>query len=88
MKNSRILSFVLMQVIQASAVTVFAQKTGDMITGTITDNEGPMMMVNVTERDADDRIIAHTITDMEGEFSFKLVNPMDRLMIHMSDTKL
>jgi hypothetical protein len=81
MKTSRILSFVLMLVIQASAVTVFAQKAGDMITGTITDNEGPMMMVNVTERDADNRIVVHTITDMEGEFSFKLVNPMDRLMI-------
>lgn len=81
MKTSRILSFVLMLVIQASAVTVFAQKAGDIITGVVSDNEGPMMMVNVTERDQDDRIVAHAITDMDGVFAFKLVNPDDRLNI-------
>ena len=43
-----------------------AQKAGDVISGIIEDNEGPMMMVNVTERDAADRIVAHSITDMEG----------------------
>ena len=66
MKTSRILSFVLMLAIQASAVTVFAQKAGDIITGVVCDNEGPMMMVNVTERDQDDRIVAHAITDKDG----------------------
>lgn len=81
MKTSRILSFVLMLLIQASAVTVFAQKAGDIITGVVSDNEGPMMMVNVTERDQDDRIVAHAITDMDGVFAFKLVNPKDRLNI-------
>ena len=81
MKTSRILSFVLMLAIQASAVTVFAQQAGDIITGVVSDNEGPMMMVNVTERDQDDRIVAHAITDKDGVFAFKLVNPMDRLEI-------
>lgn len=81
MKTSRILSFVLMLAIQASAVTVFAQKAGDIITGVVCDNEGPMMMVNVTERDQDDRIVAHAITDKDGVFAFKLVNPKDRLNI-------
>jgi len=81
MKTSRILSFVLMLVIQASAVTVFAQKAGDIITGVVSDKEGPMMMVNVTERDANDRIVAHSITDKDGVFAFKLVNPNDRLNI-------
>ena len=58
-----------------------AQKAGDVISGVIEDNEGPMMMVNVTERDAADRIVAHSITDMEGNFSFRLVNPKDRLQV-------
>lgn len=58
-----------------------AQKAGDVISGVIEDNEGPMMMVNVTERDAADRIVAHAITDMEGNFSFRLVNPSDRLQV-------
>ena len=79
MKTSRILSLLLL--VQAAATSVFAQKAGDIITGVVSDNEGPMMMVNVTERDQDDRIVAHCITDMEGKFSFKLVNPMDRLQI-------
>ena len=39
------------------------------------------MMVNVTERDSSDHIVAHTITDMAGEFSFRLVNPDDRIQI-------
>jgi len=81
MKTSRILSIALLLSVQAVATTVYAQKAGDIITGVVTDNEGPMMMVNVTERDADDRIVAHSITDMEGKFSFKLVNPKDRLKI-------
>ena len=81
MKTSRIFSFALLLLVQAAATTVFAQKAGDIITGVVTDNEGPMMMVNVTERDANDRIVAHSITDKDGVFAFKLVNPMDRLEI-------
>ena len=56
-------------------------KAGDVISGKVQDSEGPMMMVNVTERDEMGRIVAHDITDMEGEFSFKLVNPDDHLEI-------
>ena len=48
---------------------------GDIITGIVCDNEGPMMIVNVCERDPSDRIVAHCVTDMEGNFSLKLVNP-------------
>ena len=48
---------------------------GDIITGIVCDKEGPMIMVNVCERDSLDRIVAHCVTDMEGNFSLKLVNP-------------
>lgn len=48
---------------------------GDIITGIVLDKEGPMIMVNVCERDPSDRIVAHCVTDMEGNFSLKLVNP-------------
>ena len=60
---------------------LMAQKAGDVISGVIEDNEGPMMMVNVTERDASDRIVAHDITNINGEFSFTLHNPKDRIQI-------
>lgn len=58
-----------------------AQKAGDLISGIVEDDFGPMMAVNVTERDAADRIINHAVTDMNGEFSFRLVNPKDRIQI-------
>ena len=48
---------------------------GDIITGNVRDNEGPMMVVNVIERDGEERIVAHCVTDMEGNFDFKLVDP-------------
>ena len=58
-------------------VVVLGRKpsAGDIITGNVRDKEGPMMMVNVTERDGEERIVAHCITDMEGNFDFKLVDP-------------
>ncbi len=60
---------------------VFAQKAGDVISGVISDSEGPMMMVNVIEVDASDRIIAHAITDINGQFSFRLGSPNDKLKV-------
>ena len=48
---------------------------GDVIFGVVQDADGPMIMANVTERDADNRIVAHSVTDFEGKFSFRLVDP-------------
>ncbi|MBO4560425.1 MAG: hypothetical protein J5705_00460 [Bacteroidaceae bacterium] len=56
-------------------------KAGDIISGRVSDNGGPMMLVNVTERDSLNRIVAHSVTDVEGKFSFRLVNPADRLEV-------
>lgn len=84
MKVSRLILFTVLLFIQAAAVSVFAQskpQAGDTISGVVRDNEGPMMMVNVTERDSSDFIVAHTITHMDGYFSFRLVNPDDRIRI-------
>ena len=58
-----------------------AQKTGDIISGTVTDAFGPVMMANVVELDAANRIVASAVTDMNGNFSFKLKNPKDKLRI-------
>ena len=56
-------------------------KAGDIISGRVSDNGGPMMLVNVTERDSLNRIVAHCATDVEGRFSFRLVNPADRIEV-------
>lgn len=84
MKTSKLISFIVLLFIQAVVTTAFGQdkpKAGDTISGIIREEGGPMMMVNVTERDSSDRIVAHTITDIAGEFSFRLVNPGDRMQI-------
>ena len=69
---------------QAAVTTVFAQdkpKAGDTISGVISDSIGPMIWVNVVELDSSDSVVAHTVTDFGGNFSFRLVNPDDRMQI-------
>ncbi len=66
---------------QLSVVNSFAQKAGDIISGTVTDAFGPVMMANVVEIDAANRIVASAQTDMSGNFSFKLKNPKDKLRV-------
>ena len=84
MKASKLISLTVLLFVPAVVTTVLAQdkpKAGDTISGVIREEGGPMMMVNVTERDSSDRIVAHTITDMAGNFSFRLVNPDDRIQV-------
>ena len=66
---------------QLSTLNTFAQKAGDIISGTVTDAFGPVMMANVVEIDAANRIVASAQTDMSGNFSFKLKNPKDKLRV-------
>ena len=82
-KNKLILS-VLLLLSQVALNIIIAQVrpvSGDTIRGVIYESAGPMIMTNVTERDSVDRILAHCITDMNGQFSFCLVNPGDRIRV-------
>ena len=76
----RILGLIMINC-QLSIVTSFAQNAGDIISGTVTDVYGPVMMANVVELDASNRIVASAVTDMNGNFSFKLKNPKDKLRV-------
>ena len=60
-----------------------AVKAGDIIKGMVVDvsDNAPLMRVNIYEMDSRDRIRAASITDMNGEVSFKLVDPDDRLSV-------
>ena len=42
---------------------------------------GPIMMANVVEKDANNRIISATQTDMMGNFSMEVKNPKNKLEI-------
>ena len=63
------------------SINTFAQKAGDIISGTVSDAFGPVTMANVVEIDAANRIVASTVTDINGNFSFKLKNPKNKLRV-------
>ena len=64
------------------AVSASAQvKAGDVISGQVWDDFDPLMMCNVVEIDHNKRIVAHGVTDINGNFSFKIVNPKNKIQI-------
>lgn len=58
-----------------------AQTAGTMISGSIFDDQGPLIGVNVTEVDVANRYVAYSVSDVNGNFSFKIVNPNNRLRV-------
>jgi len=56
-------------------------KAGDIVSGQVWDDLEPLMMVNVVEIDNNNRIVAHGVTDINGNFSFKIVSPKDKIRI-------
>ena len=80
-KHLFLLSTLLLQV---ASVSVFAQhslQTGDTITGVVRDfnNGEPLFAVYITEIDSSSAVRAWASTDMNGKFSFVLVNPGDSI---------
>ena len=73
--------FLLITLFAGGCVNAFAQTAGTMIQGTVEDDIEPLMMANVVEIDEQQRIVAHAVTDINGNFSFKIVNPKHRLRI-------
>ena len=81
-KINKILLTLLFAVI---AQTMMAQ--GTVISGTVEDAMGPVMMANVTERDGNNRIVNATQTDMMGNFSMKITNPKNKLVVSYVGSK-
>jgi hypothetical protein len=77
----KVLCFVSFSLISVIGNHASAQKAGDMISGVVSDKEGPMALVNVTQRDSLDRIVAQSITDREGKFTFPLLNPGNTIKV-------
>ena len=63
-----------------SVVTQVMWAQGRVISGTVEDAMGPIMMANVVERDANNRIVSATQTDMMGNFSMEIKNPKNKLV--------
>jgi TonB-linked SusC/RagA family outer membrane protein len=64
-----------------------AMAQAKVISGTVEDSMGPIMMANVVERDANNRIISATQTDMMGNFSMEIKNPKNKLVISYVGSK-
>jgi len=80
----KILVLLSAMLIQAAAVSVFAQDelvAGDTISGRIYDNDRPMKRVLVLEKGPSNGVITRCYTDSTGLFSFKLVDPSDHIQI-------
>ena len=58
---------------------LLAKAQGHVVSGTVSDDLGPLMGVYAVEIDGSNRIIEATVTDMNGHFSLKVRNPQDRL---------
>ena len=64
---------------QFAIINSYAQSAGDIISGTVTDSYGAVIGANVVELDGANRIVASAVTDINGNFSFKLKNPKDKI---------
>ena len=64
--------------LMALAVQIAAAQ-GVRISGTLTDSEGPVMMGNVVEVDANNRIVSATQTDFNGNFSLTVKSTKNKL---------
>ena len=72
----------ILMLLACFCVQVSAQvKAGDIISGQVWDDFDPLMMCNVVEIDHNNRIVAHGVTDINGNFSFKIVSPKDKIRI-------
>ena len=77
----KIIAFLLIVNCQLSIVNCFAQTAGTMIHGVVQDDIDVLTACNVVEIDNANRIVAHAITDINGNFAFRIVDPKHRLRI-------
>ena len=63
-----------------SVISLCAMAQGVRVSGTLTDAEGPVMMGNVTEQDANNRIDSATQTDFNGNFSLTVKSTKNKLV--------
>lgn len=75
---NKIKILLLMIVCFATGVAMAQQRR---ISGTVSDDFGGIMMANVAEIDANNRIVSATTTDMNGNFTMTIKNPKNKLRV-------
>jgi hypothetical protein len=56
-------------------------KAGKKISGVVNDEFGPVFGATVCEIDENGQVVASTVTDVNGNFTLKVVDPQDKLRI-------
>ena len=51
------------------------------VSGHVFCSDGPVVMANVVEMDASNRVVSATQTDAQGNFSLNIKNPANKLQI-------
>ena len=78
MKTMSRIQLLLTAVLLVMCQAVMAQ--GHRVSGTVVDAFGPVMGANVTERDANNRIVTAAVTDINGNYSMVIANPKNKLV--------
>ena len=73
----RILRSIITILALMATTAISAQITS--VHGTVSDDMGPLMGVNVCEIDGNGRIIEQTITDLNGNFTMRVKNEKDKI---------
>ena len=81
MRNTTITKFVGTLMMAGLVSSAWAQKAGDVISGTVSDEIDVLAGAHIVEINKDNRVVASGITDVNGNFSFAIRNPQDRLQI-------
>ena len=80
MNNMKKIKYLLFLMLCLSCSLAYAQKR---ISGHVWNaKDGPIMMANVIEIDANNRIQASTTTDMSGNFTLAIKNPENTLKVY------
>lgn len=77
----RCLKAMMLCLLMVCTLGLRAQAPITSVHGTVEDEFGPLMSATVCEIDGNDRVISSCLTDMNGNFSMKIINSKDRLRI-------
>lgn len=77
--KTNITKYLVTAIFSVIATAVMAQ--GQRISGRIYDSMGPVMMCNVVEKDANNRIVSAATTDINGNFTMVVKNKSNKLTI-------
>ena len=81
MKTRNILMALTLFIAQGTFSIISAQTAGTMIHGVVQDDFDVLIGANVLEIDNSNRIVAATLTDVNGNFSFRIVDPKHKIKI-------